>query len=446
MEQEPIIKIEGLRLVYDKGKPNETLALKDINLQISPEEYIVFFGPSGSGKSSLLYIIAGMEVATQGHVFVSGKDITKFNQHELAIFHQSTIGMVFQAYNLVPTLSVLANVILPSMLRSGNRSQRAERANMLLNKFGLGPYLERLPNELSGGQQQRVAIVRALMNNPPIILADEPVGNLDTQSAKIVMDILKDLNDNEKRTVILVTHEPSYLQFAHRVYYIRDGSIEREGVNKESLNMDLTQKSSAPSTQSQIMPVELENLVRKHPGATLDQLKAKAITGFLTSPYSVETVGRIEKAVTERLTGKLTAAAFLDALERPQEKDGVGLDKEVANKLLKQLEELVVVSEVIGRKQSNSTQENQKYLSADEIQLDATMRYLLEDVSNPLSENQKNRLKDITSRRLQDKMTSLTYEEELKKPLQDGGVGLDESVVERVARKMEAILLRITPS
>lgn len=227
-EREIAIKTENASVIYDQGKPNETKALTDVNVTIYKEDYIVIFGPSGCGKSTMLYTISGIEKPTKGRILVMGKDITQFTPDESAKFHRSQIGMVFQAYNLIPTLSVLDNVALPQIFRGVSREKRRARAKVLLQRFGILPQAEKLPTELSGGQQQRVGIARALINEQPIIFADEPVGNLDSKSAKIVLDILYDLNVKDKKTIILVTHDPSLLTFATHVVYMRDGTVVGE--------------------------------------------------------------------------------------------------------------------------------------------------------------------------------------------------------------------------
>ena len=182
---EPIVKFKNLSVVYNLGKSNETWALKDITGEIYPEEYIIFFGPSGCGKSTLLYTIAGLEFPTRGEVIVGNKNLKDLCQKELINFHRSTIGMIFQAYNVLPSLSVRDNVVLPQMfLGTNDRKARRVIADELLTKLGILEQADKIPTEMSGGQQQRIGIARALINDQPIILADEPVGNLDSKSAR----------------------------------------------------------------------------------------------------------------------------------------------------------------------------------------------------------------------------------------------------------------------
>ena len=228
MERELAIKTENVSVVYDRGRPSETKALIDANISIYKEDFAVIFGPSGCGKSTMLYAISGIERPTKGSIFVNEADITKFSPLESAKFHRSDIGMVFQAYNLIPTLTVVDNVALPQVFRGVSKEKRTLRAKILLQRFGILPQADKLPTELSGGQQQRVGIARALINEQPIIFADEPVGNLDSKSAKIVLDILYDLNQKDKKTIILVTHDPSLLKYATHIIYMKDGIIVGE--------------------------------------------------------------------------------------------------------------------------------------------------------------------------------------------------------------------------
>ena len=177
---EPIIKIKELNVVYFMGKSNEVHALRNINLEIYPGEFIIFFGPSGCGKSTLLYSIAGLETNINGNIMLNGKDIASMKQKELEDFHRQKIGMIFQAYYLISSLSVANNVVLPQIFIEKNRIERKKKALELLQHFGVSGEADKLPSELSGGQQQRVAICRSLMNDPEVLLADEPVGNLDS--------------------------------------------------------------------------------------------------------------------------------------------------------------------------------------------------------------------------------------------------------------------------
>ncbi|OGM93048.1 hypothetical protein A2333_01715, partial [Candidatus Wolfebacteria bacterium RIFOXYB2_FULL_49_7] len=173
---EPIIKLQGINLYYDRGRPTEVWALKDVDLEINKGEYCAFFGPSGCGKTTILYVLSGMESerVSSGQVLINGRDIAKFTKRELAVFRQIGVGIVFQQFNLIPSISVLDNVALPMAFLGISLERRRAEAQKLLERLNIAPYAARLPAELSGGQQQRVGIARALANNPPIIICDEP--------------------------------------------------------------------------------------------------------------------------------------------------------------------------------------------------------------------------------------------------------------------------------
>ena len=195
----PIIKTKGLKVIYNEGKPNEVRSLEGVDVSIYPQEYIIIFGPSGCGKSTLLYSISGLQRPTYGEVEVEGKKIFEMSKKEMLKLHQTGVGMIFQAFYLVPSLRVIDNVGLPKSFLGERPSVRKESAMQLLRRFSIAEQHNKFPNQLSGGQKQRVSIARSLINNPSIILADEPVGNLDSESAKNVMQILKELNEVDKK-------------------------------------------------------------------------------------------------------------------------------------------------------------------------------------------------------------------------------------------------------
>lgn len=206
--------------------------LKNIDLTIHAGEYIILYGPSGSGKSTLLHLIAGLEIPSAGHILIRGRDLAKYTRDELAQLHRTKIGLVFQQFNLIPTLTVLENVSLPQVFLRQPIGSRRAKALEILRILSLEKLADHYPTELSGGEQQRVAIARALINNPWILLIDEPTGNLDSSSADDVMRLIRDLNEKSHRTILMVTHNPDYVYYPHRVLYLKDGSITKEVVNR----------------------------------------------------------------------------------------------------------------------------------------------------------------------------------------------------------------------
>jgi putative ABC transport system ATP-binding protein len=224
---EPIIRT--VELVKDFPLGSRTVrVLKGINLEVNEGEFLGLMGPSGSGKSTLLNLIGGLDRPTGGQILVRSIDITSLDENSLASYRRQRIGFVFQSFNLIPTMTALHNVEFPMIFAGVPPKERAARARHLLAQVGLGERLDHRPTELSGGEQQRVAIARALTNDPDILLADEPTGNLDTATGVEVMNLLTRLNA-AGRTVLVVTHDPEVAQFAHRLVRLRDGRLEAGG-------------------------------------------------------------------------------------------------------------------------------------------------------------------------------------------------------------------------
>ena len=231
MKQETIIKIHDVWKKYDMGKADPLIVLKEINLEIKKGEFIAITGPSGSGKSTMVNIVGALDRPSWGSVHLKDKDIADMDESSLAYLRGKTIGFIFQQFNLLPTLSALQNVMLPMEIVDISELEARKRATELLTALGLGDRLNHKPNELSGGQQQRVAIARSLANNPEVILADEPTGNLDSKTGKFVMGFLEKMNKKEGKTVILITHDIDLVNYAKRIIHILDGKIEKEVVN-----------------------------------------------------------------------------------------------------------------------------------------------------------------------------------------------------------------------
>lgn len=221
-----MIVIENLNKIYKNGKI-EVAALKDVNLVVGYKEFVSVMGPSGSGKSTLMNILGCLDCATDGSYKLDGLNISQVRDTELAKIRNLKIGFVFQSFNLLPRMTALENVELPMVYAGVGLKERRSKALRCLEKVGLGDRVDHKPNELSGGQKQRVAIARALVNDPAIILADEPTGNLDSRSGEEIMAIFQSLND-EGATIILVTHEPDIAQHTKRIVSFRDGRIIRD--------------------------------------------------------------------------------------------------------------------------------------------------------------------------------------------------------------------------
>jgi len=231
-----IINIQGLQKTYIMGT-QKVEALKSITMDIYKNDYLALMGPSGSGKSTLMNLLGCLDTPTNGDYVLNGTNVSTMDDGELAEVRNKEIGFVFQTFNLLPRLTALENVALPLVYSGLKKSAREEKAYEALEKVGLGDRTDHKPNELSGGQRQRVAIARALVNNPSIILADEPTGNLDTKTSIEIMSIFEKIHD-AGNTVILVTHEPDIAEHAHRVVRLRDGLIESDKKNESVIRSD----------------------------------------------------------------------------------------------------------------------------------------------------------------------------------------------------------------
>lgn len=222
-----MIKVKDATKVYKMGV-DKIHALDGVNLEVAEGEFVALVGPSGSGKSTLMNVIGALDSLTSGQILVDGEDLSKKNDLDQAKYRRKRIGFIFQTFNLQNNLTALENVELPLVFEGRARKARQELARHALSIVGLSDRARHRPNELSGGQQQRVAIARAIVNNPKILLADEPTGNLDSHTGESVMKLIRDLNKRDKVTVVIVTHNEAHAKYADRVFHMSDGKINRE--------------------------------------------------------------------------------------------------------------------------------------------------------------------------------------------------------------------------
>ena len=221
---ENIIKVNNLIKVFGEDETTNRV-LENLNLEIKKGEFVSIMGESGCGKSTLLYLLGGLDKPTSGEIYINDKDINKLKEKQMSNFRRRDIGFVFQFYNLVQNLTVEENIMLPVIMDGRKEKDYKERLEMILKTIGLEEKRKALPNKLSGGQQQRVSIARAIILNPSIILADEPIGNLDSRSGKTVMELLKKINEEEKITIVQVTHSEESAKYGNRIIKIKDGKI-----------------------------------------------------------------------------------------------------------------------------------------------------------------------------------------------------------------------------
>lgn len=228
-----VIRVRGLKKIYHLGA-QQVKALDGVDITIYRNEYVAIMGPSGSGKSTLMNILGCLDSPTEGSYILNGTDVSKMDDSKLADVRNNEIGFVFQSFNLLPKYSSLENVALPLIYAGVSKGERINKARTALESVGLGDRMEHKPSELSGGQRQRVAVARALINNPSIILADEPTGNLDTKTSVEIMNLFEQIYNNGN-TVIVVTHEEDIAQYARRIIRVRDGKVESDLPNTERL-------------------------------------------------------------------------------------------------------------------------------------------------------------------------------------------------------------------
>ena len=263
MEQNALIRIQQLRKVYQMG-PQKVYALAGVDLEIPPRSFTVIMGPSGSGKSTLLYLLGGLDRPTSGRILVGNSDLNGMDENALAVYRRKSLGFIFQQFNLVASMTAIENVAFPLRFSGISGRERQKRSMKLLQQVGLEKFVRHRPTEMSGGQQQRVAIARALVHDPPVILADEPTGNLDTATGYSIMQLLSDLHVSG-RTIVVVTHDARMLRFATHIVYILDGKLvsaeayERATATPAGVELDHPGKAAQNILPSPALPLESGN-------------------------------------------------------------------------------------------------------------------------------------------------------------------------------------------
>lgn len=419
-------------ITYNKGKANEFNALNNVNAEIYPREYIILFGPSGCGKSTLLYTMLGGIPPEKGHMYVKGEDIYAYTPAEMNEYQQSTIGIVYQQFNLISSISVLDNVALPMIFLGKSVAERNARASELLRRFGIPERLEdKLPTNMSGGQQQRVAVARALVNDPEILLADEPVGNLDSISAEHVMDSFKEINEKDRKTVVLVTHDAKYLPYAHRVFYMRDGALRRIVVNPEK-DQILHMKPG------ETIVTEIELLNRLYPYAEPIELKVKSLVNYATQTIGFAQLERLEKGILQVLRGAFDEAMFNEYLQKGMREGGVGIVSEESRDITKKVFAIVRQSKDVH--QYREEVKNDTMFLHQRKFIDRILTYILEETGTVSTPQQLKILHDAVADRVGGITNGSEFEEILALPFELGGANYPELVAHRTARYLEKLI------
>lgn len=428
---DPIIVVDKLRIIYNQGKSNETRALEETNLTIYPQEYVIIFGPSGCGKSTLLYSISGLQSPTYGDVLISGTSIAKMTRTEELELHQTKLGMIFQAFYLISSIDILDNVCLPKVFRGEPPKERKQAGISLLRRFGIAEQADKFPNQLSGGQKQRVAIARSLVNNPEIILADEPVGNLDSESAENVLKILKELNTVDQKTVIMVTHNPEHLIYADRVIHMKDGRVIKEEVFKEKRPVEAKKKpelvESQESSELKMLMASFKSLLPQQVDVLLVPFKAKQLLSHLLSELSEEQVSMAEAFMKELLFKNIDTAVFKERLDLDLDDGGAGWNRLRAESFTERTRVILEQAALI----KNAPEKGPVTLS----------HYLTEHFHLKLSDEQLLRMQAALRLRMESKIGQLEMQKRLDQKVVEGGVGLHKNTAEKMVREIEIIML-----
>jgi len=427
----PLIVCRDLSIIYNKGKSNEFRALQNVNTDIYEGEYIILFGASGSGKSTLMYSIQGSLPPGDGTLLIRGDDIYSYPPSERVYFQRYVMGIIFQSFNLIGSLSVLDNVALPMIFCDADKTTRDRRAQSLLDRFGVGHVSHKIPSMLSGGQQQRVSVSRSMVNDPKILLADEPTGNLDSVSTQQVMDKIDEINTFDRRTIIMVSHNAAHLSYAHRVYYLKDGFVVREVVNPQ-------RKQIKPVREGETIVTELEQLARLFPYDSVDTLRIKSLVNYLTQDYSFNQIQRMERAVGFFIKGKVDRDAFINALVLPLERGGVQIDEKVARDMAKRSERLIHQADDIRR--FRAKKDNDGVFFSQHKLAERLRDHLIEVYRIKLSKEQDTNLVELVA----DRVTGVTDEAEFNQLMMSGirsrGLALSESEADNLTRYFEKLI------
>ncbi|MCA9366655.1 ABC transporter ATP-binding protein [Candidatus Kaiserbacteria bacterium] len=427
----PFIVARDLSIIYNKGKSNEFKALAGVNTDIFEGEYIILFGASGSGKSTLMYSIQGSLPPGEGTLLIKGDDIYSYPPSERVYFQRYVMGIIFQSFNLIGSLSVLDNVALPMIFCNADKQTRNRRAQSLLDRFGVGHVSHKIPAMLSGGQQQRVSVARSMVNDPKILLADEPTGNLDSVSTQQVMDKIDEINTFDRRTIIMVSHNAAHLSYAHRVYYIKDGRVVREVANPQ-------RKQIKPVNEGETIVTELEQLARLYPYDSVETWRVKSMVNYLTQDLSFTQLGRLEHAVQLFIQGKIDREAFIKALVLPHERGGVQIDEKQARHMANVAERMIDQSVDIRRYRARKENDN-VFFTQDKL-AERLRDHLTHEYRIKLSKEQDANMVDMIAERVTGVMDVDVFNERLMQGIRTGGLGMSEKEADNVTRYFEKII------
>lgn len=427
----PLIVCRDLSIIYNKGKSNEFRALQNVNTDIFEGEYIILFGASGSGKSTLMYSIQGSLPPGDGTLLIQGDDIYSYPPAERVYFQRYVMGIIFQSFNLIGSLSVLDNVALPMIFCDVDKATRNRRAQSLLERFGVGHVSHKIPAMLSGGQQQRVSVARSMVNDPRILLADEPTGNLDSVSTQQVMDKIDEINTFDRRTIIMVSHNAAHLSYAHRVYYLKDGFIVREVVNPQ-------RKQIKPVREGETIVTELEQLARLFPYDSVETLRVKSLVNYLTQDYSFDQIIRLEHATSLFIQGRLDRDSYIKSLVMPLEQGGVEIKEPEARRMSTVAERMMSHADDIRRFRSRKDNSNVFF---NQHKLAERMRDHLTNLFHiKLSKEQDTNLVELIADRVTGVIEDDDFNKRMMVAVRSGGLGFGEKEADELTRYFEKVV------
>lgn len=427
----PIIFGDEIEITYNLGKENEFKANKGATIEIYDQEYIILFGPSGCGKSTLLYCMFGVLEPSAGKMFVNGESIYDFSPMQMVHFQRKTMGIMYQSFNLIPSITVLDNVALPLIFDGVPPDERYDRAMELCRRFMIDKVAHKRPTLLSGGQQQRVSVARSLVNDPQILIADEPVGNLDSITAAQVMDTLAEINAKDKKTVILVTHDAKYLPYAHRIVYMTDGKIERVVPNPEKEQI----LKLAPGTT---IVTEIEQIARIYPYDSPSELQVKSIVNYLTGDLTFDQVTRLEKITEAVISGRLDGQGYLHTLMASFESGGVGLSvarsNEIAEKFISVFSHSLDIQRFRRSKEGSATQ------IRDTEFINRIAEFVAGQFTLSLDGIQKQHFENSIAERIGGFTRRDEFATQMGLSVKEGGVGLNQKQAFDVTRLIEKLI------
>ncbi len=430
---QPIIKLKDLEITYNLGKVNEYKATRGVSMEIYPGEFVAFFGPSGCGKSTIFYSILGILEPSAGQLFVKGENPYSFSPEEMVRFQTQIIGIIYQAFFLINSIDVIDNVALPQIFHGINPAKRRRWAKQLLKRFGMGEQGDKYPDNLSGGQSQRVSVARSMVNNPDILLADEPTGNLDSVSTKQVMSSLEEINMVDKKTVVMITHNAAQLSYCHRVFYMKDGLLDRVVPNPEK-------KQIAKVDKQKILVTEFDQLQKLYPYSSPIELKVKSLVNYLTQDLNLYQLQRMEEILQLVVERKMSQQEFCLTLGKKYNDGGIDLDLPLAKHMSARVQQILEQAEDVGRYRRRFMSNN--FFDRENSVIKSLTKYLIGEYGQSMSLVQRRRLRDLIYKRIAGLISRREFKDGLRLPLAGGGIGLDIIPSRKLTRYFEKVLIQ----